>query len=304
MIQEKQSAYGRGIASLLLTVFGWGILYPASKDIVASGIDGFSVTAIRYGFGCLLVGILLLIREGVKSFSYEGHFLRLWFLGTVGFAGLNFFTFIGVTYSSAEHGTIILALLPMMGMVLSWRLEGQAPARSSVLCLIGAFSGVVIMITKLNREAFGQISLLGDAFLFAGTLSWAVYTVSIKRYAEWSALRATSLSSLPGTLSILTITAAANGVGIAHVPRLADVISVWHQFAILVVTTGVIVTWNAGIRALGVANGMLFVNLVPVVTFLIGYERGHQISLIEILGGLVTLAALVANNLLSRKVLR
>lgn len=293
--------YKSGVLNLLITVVGWGLLYPASKDIVMSGIDGYYVTAIRYGIGCLFVASLLLLSEGPKAFSYEGNVRGLWLLGTVGFGGLNFFTFLGVTYSSAEHGTIILALLPMMGMMLSWLTDGYAPSRLQITCILTAFFGVVIMITGLKYSVVKDMSLFGDLLLVAGTASWAIYTFYIKRYAQWSALRATSLSSRLGAASILASTGVASIAGIAHKPLLFQVAAVWPQFAILVLTTAVIVTWNAGIRALGAANGMLFVNLVPVVTFVIGYWRGHPVSGTEIAGGMITLSALVGNNLLSRR---
>jgi drug/metabolite transporter (DMT)-like permease len=289
-----------GVASLLVTALGWGLLYPASKDIVSAGIDGFTATAIRYAAGSMLVAAILLAAEGKTAFRYEGNFLPFWGLGTVGFAGLNFFNFIGVTYSTAEHGTIILALLPMMGMILSFTVEAHRPTRRSTLCIAFAFIGVAIMITHARYDGWNRSSLFGDTLLLAGTFSWAIYTFFIRRYAAWSALRVTALSALPGTVSILAICALANASGLAHVPDVAQLAPLWPQFAILVLTTAVIVTWNAGIRELGAANGMLFVNLVPVLTFLIGAYRGHPISGAEVFGGLVTLSALVANNVLSR----
>ena len=104
---------------LLITVLGWGIMYPASKHAVSSGIDGYYLTFIRYVFGALLVSAVLLVVEGKKSFQTEGNIFQLWFFGIIGFAGLNFLTFIGIGFSSAEHATIILALMPMLSIMLS-----------------------------------------------------------------------------------------------------------------------------------------------------------------------------------------
>ena len=51
---------------LLITVFGWGIMYPSSKHAVSSGIDGYYLTLIRYVLGAILVSFVLFFTEGKK----------------------------------------------------------------------------------------------------------------------------------------------------------------------------------------------------------------------------------------------
>ncbi len=290
----------KGITLLLITVLGWGVMYPASKIVVDSGIDGFYVTAIRYGLGSLFVSFLLLLSEGFGAFNFEGKLKNLWFIGTMGFAGLNFFTFVGITFSSAEHATVILAMMPMMAIFLSWFLDSKRPSSHTLVCAAFAFLGIFITITKLDMDILANDSLVGDILLLAGTASWVLYTYFIRQFSDWSPLRVTALSSIPGTVSILAITAILTALGIATAPSLTLVNSNTVEIFILVVTTAVIVTWNGGIKILGVVNGMLFVNLVPVVTFTIGYLKGNDISQIEVIGATVTIVALIANNLLSR----
>ena len=58
--------------------------------------------------------------------------------------------------------------------------------------------------------------------------------------------------------------------------------------------------WNAGNRALTPINGILFINLVPVTTFVIAVLWGYAMSRLEVAGAVVTIAALVANNLHQR----
>lgn len=56
----------KSIVYLLITVVGWGIMYPASKHAVSSGIDGYYFTFIRYVLGAVLVSVILIILEGKK----------------------------------------------------------------------------------------------------------------------------------------------------------------------------------------------------------------------------------------------
>ena len=111
----------------------------------------------------------------------------------------------------------------------------------------------------------------------------------------------TALSSIPGTISILLITTILTLLELITPPKIDLVQSNSWGILILIATTAVIITWNGGVKALGVINSILFVNLVPIITFTIGYLRGNDISQVEILGAFLTIMALIANNFLSRK---
>ena len=71
----------------------------------------------------------------------------------------------------------------------------------------------------------------------------------------------------------------------------------------MIVLAGVIAVfaWNFGNRLVGSINGILFMNLVPVTSFIISVLGGYYISSFELIGCLLTIIALVANNLYNRK---
>ena len=57
-----------------------------------------------------------------------------------------------------------------------------------------------------------------------------------------------------------------------------------------------VLAWNEGVRRIGAANGALFMNLVPVVTFAVEIGRGYRPGEFEIFGALLTIAALVVRQ--------
>ena len=59
--------------------------------------------------------------------------------------------------------------------------------------------------------------------------------------------------------------------------------------------------WNDGIKRLGPADGSLFINLVPVVTFGIAIAQGYRPGAAEFAGAALTVAALVGANLVARR---
>ena len=62
-----------------------------------------------------------------------------------------------------------------------------------------------------------------------------------------------------------------------------------------------VLAWNAGIGVLGSANGVLFINLVPITAFAIGVAQGHRFGAAELSGVLLVIGALVVNNVATRE---
>ena len=62
-----------------------------------------------------------------------------------------------------------------------------------------------------------------------------------------------------------------------------------------------VVSWNGAVAALGPQNATLFGNLIPMTTFVIEIARGYRPGALELFGAALTIAALVANNVLTRR---
>ena len=63
-----------------------------------------------------------------------------------------------------------------------------------------------------------------------------------------------------------------------------------------------VLSWNAGNKLLGVTNGMLFINFVPVTVFAIRIAQGHHFQPIEFVGAALVIGALIANYVVVRRV--
>lgn len=73
-------------------------------------------------------------------------------------------------------------------------------------------------------------------------------------------------------LNIITIVLIAS-FGIFVPPPKLDVLMVsWFDIVIFVIITLVVITWNAGIKGIGVINGIFFINLVPIITIYQGFD--------------------------------
>jgi drug/metabolite transporter (DMT)-like permease len=139
----------------------------------------------------------------------------------------------------------------------------------------------------------------GDALMFFGAVAWVIYTLGVADFPTWSPLRYTAMTCLASLPAIFGLAALATASGYVSTPTLRDVESVGWQLTYIIGIASVfgVLSWNAGNRIIGPANGVLFINFVPVTVFAIRMAQGHRFEAIEFVGAALVIGALIANNL-------
>ena len=86
-------------------------------------------------------------------------------------------------------------------------------------------------------------------------------------------------------------------------PTASDVGAIWWQLAYVVIVGALaaVLCWNIGVRLLGAPNAALYMNLVPVVAFVIAIVRGYHPDAAELGGAALAVAALIGANLTARR---
>ena len=299
----KGIAMVRGAGLLLLAAVAWGGLFPVAM-VILPVLDPFHMTAIRYSIAAIIFVIVLVIAEGPRALKLENRGLRAAMLGTAGFAGLGLLVFVGLQHSRPEHGAIIMATQPLIAAVVAWQLRGVRPARATLGFLGVALLGVLLVVTKGHVTGlFAGGTGVGDLLMFLGAVSWVVYTLGAAEFPTWSPLRYTALTSVLSLPAILGLTALATATGYVSTPSADDVASVGWQLAYVIGIASVlgVLAWNAGNKLIGLSNGVLFINFVPVTVFAIRIAQGHRFQPIEFVGAALVIVALIANNVLARQ---
>ena len=293
---------GRGVALLLVAAIAWGGLFPVAMRALEV-MDAFHLTAIRYGITATLFLALLVVVEGRSALRMDGRAARVAIVGSVGFAGFGLLGFAGLAHSRPEHGAIIMATQPLVAAVVAWGLRGVRPQRATLAWLAVALGGVLLVVSKGRLHGLLEGgTAFGDLLIFLGATCWVVYSLGAADFPTWSPLRYTALTCLAGLPAVFVATAVASATGYVDVPSLADVRSVaWPLAYIILVSSFVaVLCWNAGIRAVGPVDGMLFINFVPVTAFAIRIAEGHRFVPIEFVGAALVIVALVANYVAAR----
>lgn len=293
----------KGICLLLLAALSWGIQFPVSKAALAV-MDAFYITAIRYGIAALFFIVLVYVTQGRRALSTDGKAWPLFFYGSMGFAGYSFFGFVGVHYTSPEHGSIIMALMPLMTAMIKWVFKGQKPASFTLACIGTALVGVALVITRGKiSSVLASGSGLGDGLMLIAIVCWVIYTLGAEQFSAWSPVRFTALSCTFGMVTVLAITILATILDFIHVPNHVELIATRWDMAYMTVFPAILasLSWNMGLKKIGTVNSILFMNFVPVTAFAIGLVQGHHFSDAEVTGAMLVIAALVANNLYIRR---
>lgn len=294
----------------LVASMSWGAMFPVA-ELALQQIDPLYFAFLRYLAVTIILVILLWIKEGKYSFRLEGRGKSLLFYGTMGFTVYNMLVFLG-QHLAGESGpvaaSIMESMMPMIAITLLWITTRKAPPIHTVASILIALAGAMLVITNgkwtfFSTNADNYVPLL---LIFGGVVGWVIYSVGGSRYSNWSILRYSTLTCILGTLVSFVVVTTASIFNLVSIPSVQQVLSIKYEMGFMILFPGLIalLSWNAGIKILSPVNGILFINLVPITTFILIYLQGYHISLFEFYGTLLIIFALLRNNLQQRKMIK
>jgi drug/metabolite transporter (DMT)-like permease len=116
----------------------------------------------------------------------------------------------------------------------------------------------------------------------------------------------TAVTTIFETVSNIILVGLASLIGWLKVPTLSMIQDVSGFLLYMALIAGVlaIFLWNTGNRIITPINGILFMDMVPVTTFIITVIQGYRLTAFELIGALITIVSLIGNNLYIRKINR
>ncbi|GAB3481174.1 DMT family transporter [Polaromonas eurypsychrophila] len=171
------------IGALVCNAFVWGVSWWPFRELQSMGLHPLWSTALIYFF-CLAC-ISAWRPGGWRSFAQHP---QLWWLAVA--AGLTNVGFNwAVTVGDVVRVVLLFYLMPAWSVLLAWAVLGEQPTRASLLRLMLAMAGVLIVLKEptspwpLPQDAADWLALMGG-LSFAGTnvmLRKLEYTPSASR---------------------------------------------------------------------------------------------------------------------------
>ena len=237
--------------------------------VAVRDVPPVSLAVLRFGQGSLLLaGAVLLIAPELLRVRWER--LRLFALLGVVLFGLFPLTFnIGLQYTEASRGAVMLATMPIWSALLG-RMAGERLVGRQGAGVVLSVVGIGLAFVEPGRAVGGDaMSLVGDGLLLLTGLLGALYGLVAKRIlAVDNPAAVTTYAMLFGTVLLLPI-AVAEGL----VPAVARLD--WQLLG-LVVFLGVLggaaafFLWTWALSRITPTQVAVYVNLNPIVAALLG----------------------------------
>jgi drug/metabolite transporter (DMT)-like permease len=277
---------GLGAASI------WGGMYVVSK-VVLDSIPPFSLVSLRLLLGVLTLAIALATRGFPKIARTQ-----FWQVIGVGFVGYGIslsLQFLGTKLSSAANGSLVTSATPAFVLIFAWILLKEKITSLRLIALLLATLGVVAVIdprsAQLNPDLF-----LGNLLLLGAALTWALYSVLVRKATQALDVLPFSLIAFLGGLPV-SIPAGAwelktIGVGEINLGIIGGVL-----FLGIISTALAMVLWNSAFALVDANLASLTFFAQPVVGTLLGWLfLGEKITPLFLVGGILIGFGLVISS--------
>jgi drug/metabolite transporter (DMT)-like permease len=306
--EATRGSYGKGVVLCVAATTLMGIMFPVMTSALTH-VDPFTFTSLRYLIAGTAFLVLLIVKEGRHALKPDGEPVALaWLLGSVGFCGFGSFVFLGQQMAGREGAltaSIMMATQPMMGLLVNAIVRRALPPLWSFLFILMSFAGVSLVVTKGDIAAVMHEPqhYAANALIVVGALCWVIYTFSASYFKRWSALKYTTMTTWLGLTTIIGLNLLLFAIHAVPVPSKAALLAIAPHLLYMGPIAGfiAILFWNMGNRILTPLNGVLFMDVLPVTTFVVSSLTGVVPARMQIAGACMTGAALILNNLYLRR---
>jgi drug/metabolite transporter (DMT)-like permease len=260
--------------------------------------SAFSAASWRFGLASITMVVILILRERVRFASLKENGWMYIVLGMIGIFGFNALFFLGMKFTSAVNGSLIMATNPLLTTMFS-RVILNTPITKHQGAGVGfSLLGVVLVITQGSWQVISHLSFsIGDILILCGNLCWALYGVLGRRYIKNSSpLSTTTYTMVAGAFFLMVVSAFnPSPVPLPQIPLLA-----WGAVGFMAFFTTVLgyLFWNQGISEIGASKTSVFFNLVPVVTMIISLVLGNTVTWIQVMGAFLVISGVaISSNL-------
>ena len=269
---------GLGAASI------WGGMYVVSK-VVLNVIPPFALLTIRLVTGALTLGIVIYFRKNKPTVTKE----LLWQSLLVGFVGYGIslgFQFVGTKLSTASNGSLVTSATPAFVLLFAPFLLREQTTTRRIIALMIASIGVIAVIDPRTAELSPTL-FWGNMSLLAAALTWALYSVLVRKVSQAIDLLASSaimlLGGVPSSLLFGAWEVHTQGIGTITFGIIGGLL-----FLGIISTAIAMFLWNYAFAKLPAAVASLTFFAQPVVGTLLGwFFLGEKITPLFLLGGVL-----------------
>ena len=284
---------------------------PLLAIIGVNFIWGFDFIAIEYMMGFMSPAMFTFVRLIIGSvlltacvFLFKGGLRirkedmpRIFISGAIGMSVYFTIENLGTGLTSASFSSLIMATVPIFGMIGDRFFFGNKITPLKVVCILASILGVYLLV---SGEPMG-ISVIGVLAMFAAAISWTIYIVVVKPlYDKYDLL--TLLTGLFLSGLILQIPAVIITQAVTHAPVTVTPMGILVTLATAIIC--IIIGEFGYIYAVGKLSTTLvsaFENVLPVTAVIFSiFIFGKILTPTQIIGGVIILIAVTVIAILEK----
>ena len=281
-----------GLLSGLTAASIWGGMYVVSK-VVLEVIPPFILLSLRLILGAATLGVIILLQK--KAALTKRQLRNSFYVGIVGYGISLAFQFVGTKLSTASNGALVTSATPAFVLLFAPFLLGEKTTLQRIIALVVSSLGVVAVIDPRTAN-FTSSLFLGNLSLLAAALTWALYSVLVRRVTKNADLLVTSMvmfaGGIPSSMLFGALEITKQGIGEVTIGIIAGIL-----FLGIISTALAMFLWNYAFSILPAATASLTFFAQPVVGTLLGWLfLGELITPLFIVGGILIGIGLVISS--------
>jgi drug/metabolite transporter (DMT)-like permease len=266
---------------LAVVVTFWGLNVVMVKYLTA--LPPLYVSSMRMTLAALcFLPIMVIYRKHLKLPKVD--WLLLAGVGATSIALHQITMAIGVQYTTAGNGSLILGLNPLATALLAMLFLGEGMTWRKALGIGVGFSGVLIVV--LSQQGGVQMNGMGDAIMFFSMLMYVAGGLLIRKLVIRGVpvLLITALAQVFGMVFLWS--AAMINQPISYYMDIQVSGTQWMVILVSAVFSSALGTlgWNYGIRQLGASRTAVFLNGMPLASLVFAaIFLGEKLQLVHLL---------------------
>ena len=276
----------RPLILLIGVNFLWGIDFIAIEYMMHY-MSPAVFTLCRLAIGALLLLIAcFLLRGGLRIQRQD--MLKVFIAGAVGMSLYFTIENLGTGLTSASFSALIMATVPIFGMIGDRLVYGNRITPLKVICILASIAGVYLLV---RGEPMG-ISPLGLAAMFAAAILWAFYIVYTKTlFDKYDLLTLLTGLFVSGVIVQIPLTVISQGISHAPLTLTGTGILVTIATAIICIIVGQF-GYVYAIGHLSPTVVSAFENVLPVTTVVLSiFIFGKLLTGLQIIGTILIMLA-------------
>lgn len=281
-----------GLIAGLAAASIWGGMYVVSKAVMAV-IPPYLLLTSRLFLGILTLYLVILLGGGMRITRQQ--FWQIFWVGFVGYGVSVGLQFVGTNLSTASNGSLVTSATPAFVLVFAAILLGEKITGRRLIALLVASLGVIAVIDPRTAQLSSDL-FLGNLALVGAALTWALYSVLVRKVTRNLDVLPVSLiafaGGLPVSIPLGIWETAAQGIGQITPGVIAGVL-----FIGIISTALAMYLWNSAFAILdaGVASLTFFAQ--PVVGTILGaIFLNEAITPLFIIGGVLIGVGLIISS--------